>query len=148
MRIKVFLLTTLSLYILGLSLAMADTGHAPGTRGTMTNPHEGYSQSDVGKGIVGVAMHISAHRVGEPATLYIRAIHPDGPAAKAGLAHGDEILMVNDLPLTGKTYQEVVAMIRGEVGKSVKLTVKGARGKRDVTILRISEDMLMGDRKT
>ncbi len=148
MRIKNFLFTTMSLCLLGSPFALADTSHTPGSRGTMTDPHEGYSQSEMPKGIIGVAMHVSAHRVGDPATLYIRAIHPEGPAAKAGLAHGDEILMVNDLPLTGKTYQEVVIMIRGEVGKSVTLTVKGARGKRDVSILRISEDMLMGERKT
>ncbi|GJL56813.1 MAG: hypothetical protein NPIRA02_39450 [Nitrospirales bacterium] len=143
MRITILLLTTLSLYLLGLPVIFADTGHAPDSRGTMTDPHEGYSQSEMPNGIIGVAMHVSAHRVGDPATLYIRAIHPEGPAAKAGLAHGDEILMVNDLPLTGKTYQEVVVMIRGEIGTSVKLTVKGARGKRDVSIIRISEDLLM-----
>ncbi|MGB0910475.1 MAG: PDZ domain-containing protein [Nitrospirales bacterium] len=148
MRIKILFLTALSVCALGLPLVLADTGHAPSSRGTMTDPHEGYNQSDMPKGIIGVAMHVSARRVGDPATLYIRAIHPEGPAAKAGLAHGDEILMVNDMPLTGKTYQEVVVMIRGEIGKSVKLTVKGARGKRDVSILRISEDMLMGERKT
>lgn len=93
-------------------------------------------------------MHVSAHRVGDPATLYIRAIHPESPAAKASLAHGDEILKVNGMSLIGKTYQEVVVMIRGEIGTSVTLTVKGARGEHEVSILRISEDMLMGERKT
>ncbi len=145
MRMKTLFITSMFLYSFGLPLAMAATGHSSTPP---MDPHEGYSQTNVGKGIIGVAMHISAHRVGEPATLYIRAIHPEGPAAKVGLAHGDEILSVNDMTLTGKTYQEVVAMIRGEVGQSVKIKVKGARGEREVSILRISEDMLMGERHT
>lgn len=139
------LITVIIFFALGMPCAMADTGHS--SNPTM-DPHEGYTQSDLPKGIIGVALHLSAHRIGDPAVLYIRAIHPEGPAAKAGLAHGDEILTVDGLSLNGKTYQEVVSMIRGEVGKSVKLQVKGERGTRDVTILRISEEMLVGERKT
>ncbi|GJL62974.1 MAG: hypothetical protein NPIRA04_16280 [Nitrospirales bacterium] len=140
-----FLLICVSLSISGTSLVLADRGHAPHRS---ADPHEEYSQTDLPKGIIGIALHISAHRVGDPATLYVRAIHPEGPAAKAGLAHGDEVLQVDGHPLTGKTYQEVVAMIRGEVGKSVKLQVKGEQGLRDVSIARISEDMLMENKKT
>ncbi|GJL66377.1 MAG: hypothetical protein NPIRA05_13480 [Nitrospirales bacterium] len=139
------LLICISLSISGTSLVLADSGHTPHPS---ANPHEGYRQTDLPKGIIGVALHISAHRVGDPATLYVRAIHPEGPAAKAGLAHGDEILQVDGQPLTGKTYQEVVAMIRGEVGKSVKIQVKGEQGLRDVSIARISEDKLMEHQKT
>ena len=145
MRMTRVLLTSIFLCFLGLPLTFADSGHAPTPQ---TDPHEGYNSTNLPKGIIGVAMHVSAHRVGDPATLYIRAIHPESPAAKASLAHGDEILKVNGMSLIGKTYQEVVVMIRGEIGTSVTLTVKGARGEHEVSILRISEDMLMGERKT
>ena len=145
MRINILLIFSVMLCLSGLSPAFADMGHS---LSPSVDPHEGYRQTDLPKGIIGVALHVSAHRVGDPATLYVRAIHPEGPAAKVGIAHGDEILLVDGQPLTGKTYQEVVAMIRGEVGQSVKLKVKGERGVREVTILRISEDMLMGDKKT
>ena len=145
MRIQSVLTTFIVFLALGMPCALADTSLP--SKPTL-DPHEGYTQSDLPRGIIGVALHLSAHRIGDPAVLYIRAIHPEGPAAKAGLAHGDEILTVDGLSLNGKTYQEVVSMIRGEVGKSVKLTVKGERGTRDVTIPRISEEMLMGERKT
>ena len=102
----------------------------------------------LGDGIIGVALHLSAHRVGDPAKLYIRAIHPEGPAAKMGLAHGDEIIAVDAVELTGKTYEQIVRMIRGNIGEKVTLQVNGTKGKRDVTILRISEEKLVGQRKT
>ena len=49
-------------------------------------------------GIIGVALHITAERIGDPAGLFIRATHPAGPAARAGLAHGQEILAVDGQP--------------------------------------------------
>ena len=84
--------------------------------------------------------------MGDPARLYIRAIHPEGPAAKVGLAHGDEILAVYGIPLIGKTYQQIVRMIRGEIGQSVKLEVKGNHGIREIDVERFAETALMGKR--
>ncbi|WP_447970901.1 PDZ domain-containing protein [Nitrospira sp. M1] len=136
MFLKFFIITFFSLSLYGLPVTSADMGHAPDSSANLPN------------GIIGVALHISAHRVGDPASLYIRAIHPEGPAARAGLAHGDEVLQVDGTVLSGKTYQEVVAMIRGEVGKSVTLQVKGEQGLRDVSISRISENTLMDHPKT
>ena len=77
------------------------------------------------------------------AKLYIRAIHPEGPAAKAGLNHGQEILKVNDTPLSGKTYQEVVSMIRGVANTSVSLTIDGPNGIRTVKIIRVDQEVLL-----
>ncbi|MCA9470730.1 MAG: PDZ domain-containing protein [Nitrospirales bacterium] len=144
MPIKI-LLISITLCLLGLPQAFADMGPSPHPS---ADPHEGYGQADLPQGIIGVALHISAHKVGDSATLYVRAVHPEGPAAKAGIAHGDEILLVDDEPLTGKTYQEIVAMIRGDIGQSVQLKIKGERGVREVSILRVSEDMLTGKKKT
>ena len=67
-------------------------------------------------GIVGLALHLTARRVGNPAQLIIRAVHPSGPAARAGITHGEEISSVNGQAITGKTYQEVVSLIRGDSG--------------------------------
>lgn len=94
-------------------------------------------------GIVGVALHITAKRIGDPAQLIIRAVHPAGPAAREGLAHGDEIVSVNEVPVAGKTYQEAIALIRGEEGSRVKLTVKGPQGERSVTLVRVNEEVLL-----
>lgn len=93
-------------------------------------------------GIVGVALHLTASRVGDPAGMFIRAVHPLGPAAKAGLTHGQEILAVDGMPIQGKTYREVVAMIRGEVGTPVTLRVKTFAETKDITIIRVSETIL------
>jgi carboxyl-terminal processing protease len=75
--------------------------------------------------------------------LIIRAVHPSGPAARAGLNHGEEILTVDGVPVAGKTYQEAVGLIRGEIGSSVKLELTGPQGEHTVSLVRISESVLM-----
>lgn len=94
-------------------------------------------------GIVGLALHLTAQRVGEPAQVIIRAVHPSGPAARAGITHGEEIYSVNGEAITGKTYQEVVSLIRGEIGSSVQLGLRGPQGERTVTVIRVNENILM-----
>ena len=44
--------------------------------------------------------------------------------------------------VAGKTHAEVVMMVRGEVGKTVRLSVKGERGTREVTLTRVGSDRL------
>ena len=51
-------------------------------------------------------------------------VHPEGPAQQAGLRHGDEVVTVNGSAVTGKTYDQVIQMVRGEAGTAVKLGVK------------------------
>jgi len=94
-------------------------------------------------GIVGLALHLTARRVGDPAQLIIRAVHPSGPAARAGIMHGEEISSVDGQSLTGKTYQEAIAIIRGEIGTTVRLGLRGPRGERVVSIIRVNESILM-----
>jgi hypothetical protein len=110
-----------------------------------TNPHASPPgpNTPMPSGIVGIAMHVTAGRIGDPAQLIIRAVHPSGPAARAGLAHGEEIMAVDGAPVAGKTYMEVVGLIRGESGSSVKLGLRGPQGERTVSLMRISEEMLM-----
>lgn len=140
-RVKMF--ASLLMALMFLPMAVQGGEMSPST----TNPHEVYpSASSQAQGIIGVALNVSAHRVGDPARLYIRAIHPEGPAAQVGLAHGDEILAVDGIPLIGKTYQQVVRMIRGEIGQSVKLEVKGNRGVREIDVVRVAETALMEKR--
>jgi hypothetical protein len=69
-------------------------------------------------------------------------VNPDGPADRAGLAHRDEIEAVDETPVAGKTYEQVVKMIRGEPGTTVKLTVKGEKGAREVSVTRVAADHL------
>ena len=110
-----------------------------------TNPHASPPgpNTPLLSGIVGLALHITAGRIGDPAQLIIRAVHPSGPAARAGLTHGEEIVSVNEVPVSGKTYQEAVRLIRGEVGSSVKLELRGPQGEHTVSLVRVSESVLM-----
>ena len=94
-------------------------------------------------GIVGLALHLTARRVGDPAQLIIRAVHPSGPAARAGITHGEEISSVNGQALAGKTYQEAVSLIRGEIGTTVNLGLKGPQGEHTISIIRVNESILM-----
>lgn len=142
-------LYTTMLLIVAIMIVYAVPVHAEELTPFPTNPHQVYpSDNSLPRGIIGVAIHLSAHRVGDPARLYIRAIHPEGPAAKAGLEHGDEILAVDGNSLNGKTYEQVIRMIRGDIGQTVRLQVKGARGNREVTVPRISEETLTGKKRT
>ena len=117
------------------------SGHAPPS----INPHAGPPgpHTPLSSGIVGLALHITAGRIGDPAQLIIRAVHPSGPAAREGITHGEEILTVNEEPVAGKTYQEAVGLIRGEVGSTVKLALRGPQGERTVSLVRVSESVLM-----
>ena len=141
----IFFLLSLTIPVLVMPLLAQTEEPKP----LIPNPHQVYpSDSTMPKGIIGVAIYVSAHRIGDPAGLYIRAIHPEGPAAKSRLAHGDEIIAVDDTPLTGKTYEQIIRMIRGDIGQAVKLQVKSNQGIREVFIQRISETELMDKQKT
>jgi carboxyl-terminal processing protease len=50
---------------------------------------------------------------------------PDRPAAKAGILDGDELIAVDGTPITpDMPFDDVLALVRGEVGDVVRLTVR------------------------
>jgi carboxyl-terminal processing protease len=51
------------------------------------------------------------------------SVLPNTPAEQAGVKAGDILQEVNEQPLTKLTVDEIVAMIRGQVGTTVKLTI-------------------------
>ncbi len=53
----------------------------------------------------------------------IISVLPGTPAEQAGVKAGDILQEVNEQPLTKLTVDEIVAMIRGNVGTTVKLTI-------------------------
>lgn len=115
------------------------------TKPPMANPHAAQPGPNTppASGIVGLALHITATKIGEPARLIIRAVHPSGPAARAGITHGEEISLVDGQAITGKTYQEVVSLIRGEIGSTVELGLRGPQGERTISVVRVNESILM-----
>lgn len=136
----------MALFLFG-SFAPASTANEipAGNAAPSTNPHASPPgpNTPLPSGIVGLALHITAGRIGDPAQLIIRAVHPSGPAARAGLTHGEEIVTVNEVSVAGKTYQEAVGLIRGDVGSTVRLGLKGPQGERTVSLVRVSESVLM-----
>ena len=123
-------------------------GHTQQGHSQPGNPHGDLSDPMLPQpGIIGVALHLTAERIGDPAGLFIRATHPLGPAVKAGLTHGQEILAVDGQSVKGKTYREVVSMIRGEIGTSVTLLVKTFSDVKEVKIVRASEARLTEEQR-
>ena len=99
------------------------------------------------KGVIGVSLHVGAERIGDPASLFVAHVYPTGPAQQAGLKHGDEIVTVNGQAVTGKTYEQVIQMVRGEAGAAVKLGIKGEGGIRELSITRVESETLYKDQK-
>ena len=95
-------------------------------------------------GVIGISLHIGAEHVGDSASLYIGRVHREGPAHKAGLRHGDELLSVDGTTVSGKSYEQLVKMVRGEAGSTVKLQIKreGEESPREISITRVADDSL------
>jgi predicted metalloprotease with PDZ domain len=93
-------------------------------------------------GVIGISLMIEAEHIGDPAMLYVGMVHPEGPAYKAGLRHGDEVIGVDGTSVKGKTYQQVVTMIRGEAGTNVKMEVKDEKGIHQLSVERVAGDKL------
>lgn len=105
-------------------------------------PYAHGDDSSLPNGVIGVSLQVGAERIGDPAVLYVGMVHPEGPAHQAGLRHGDEVITVDGVAVTGKSYEQVVKMIRGQAGTVVKLGVKGEGGTRDLSITRVASDKL------
>ena len=98
--------------------------------------------ANLAHGVIGVSLRVGAERIGDPASLYVAHVPPEGPAQQAGLKHGDEVVTVNGVAVTGKTYEQVIKMVRGETGTAVKLGVKGEEGVREISMTRIAGEKL------
>ena len=59
-------------------------------------------------------------------TLNVAAVNPSGPAFKAGVQRGDQIIKINNKPVVnvGITGKQVVSSIRGKRGTSVELLIR------------------------
>ncbi len=115
------------------------------TESQVQRPHG--NDDNMPNGVIGVSLHVGAERIGDPASLYVAHVYPVGPAQQAGLQHGDEIVTVNGEAVTGKTYEQVIQMVRGEAGAAVRLGIKGEGGTRELSIIRVESEILYKDQK-
>jgi S1-C subfamily serine protease len=109
--------------------------------GAQTQPSHG-AEVAIPDGVIGVSLHVGAERVGDTAVLYVAHVLPEGPAQQAGLKQGDELTTVDGVAVSGKTYEQVALMVRGEAGSVVKLGVKGEGGLREISVARVASRTL------
>ncbi len=121
--------------LVSAAVAVADQpkGHIPYKHG---------SETKLPSGVIGGSLQVWAERIGDPSALYIDMVHPEGPAHKAGIRHGDEVSTVDGSTVTGKSLRQVVKMIRGEPGTTVMLGIKNNAGTRELSITRVASDQL------
>jgi len=71
----------------------------------------------------GIGAYMSRNEAGDVILTVMR----DRPAARAGVQDGDVLLAVDDQPITaGMSLEQVIALVRGEEGTKVKLTLRRA----------------------
>lgn len=68
--------------------------------------------------------------------LYVREAPRGMAAAEAGLQPGDEILMVDGFYVKDMSVKQLQALLRGEVGSTVELTVARSGAVRHVKLKR------------
>jgi len=75
--------------------------------------------------------------------VIVKSFMPDSQAAKGGLLKDDEITQVDDTKVAGMKFKDVLKLIRGEAGTSVKLVVvrKGQAEPLSFTIVRAAINM-------
>ncbi len=76
---------------------------------------------------------------GIPAGLFVQAVRPDGPAARAGLRAGDLLIDIDGEPV--RTPEDLVkAELAAQVGQKMRITYErsGARSTAEVTAERIA----------
>ncbi len=75
-------------------------------------------------------------------TIIVNEVIPGGPSEKVGLLPGDRIMTINDSLVAGKNIPntDIVKMLRGEKGTTVKLGIKRKNSKKLLTF-----DVIRGD---
>jgi CubicO group peptidase (beta-lactamase class C family) len=70
--------------------------------------------------------------------LRVRAAYPNGPAAKAGVMAGDIITHIDDIPVNGYSFDQVLGRLLGPVDTQVHLKIvhRGQDHPVDVTVVR------------
>ena len=83
---------------------------------------------------VGVGITVNRE---DPEGLYVVAVEPEGPAARAGILPGELITAVDGRSAAGEGQQRAVDAMAGEEGTRVELTVRApSGGERGVTLTR------------
>jgi carboxyl-terminal processing protease len=90
--------------------------------------------AEINPQVVGIGVLVATEPV--HSGIEIEEVFQGGPAAKAGLKHGDLITAVGKKSLVGKTVDQGSKLIKGKAGTTVELTISQAGKSRTITLTR------------
>lgn len=129
-------------YLNGVSKEDVQEAMFRGLLAGLGDPYSGYYTEEEYKELMessnGIYCGIGATVQQSMETMLITIIKPfvDGPAYKAGMLPGDIVYMVDGMDVTGMDINNVVAMMKGEAGTIVQVTVMRNGEQVDLTITR------------
>lgn len=82
--------------------------------------------SDKANGILGIEVPVGSGKVTADTPYMISGVYEDTPAHKAGIKPGDQIVQINDMPVTnGMKFDEIFSQhLSGKPGTKVTIYVK------------------------
>ncbi len=111
-----------------------------GLRRVLKDPYSGYLSEEqyrlfegtLSRFLYGVGIYLEMR----DSSITVVNVVPDSPARRAGIESGDLIIAVDGSPVTHLPLEEVVALIQGEEGKKVTLTLRRRETLLTVTLVR------------
>ncbi|MEK3881945.1 S41 family peptidase [Paenibacillus sp. PL2-23] len=120
----------LSDYLEGAEPADLINGAAQGMVASLKDPYSHYLVGEEGKAYTqsyeAEFFGIGANMRQEDGAFLITSVIKDTPAERAGLLEGDKLLAVDGVEVTGKPFNELLGLVRGEEGSSVTLRIQRA----------------------
>lgn len=90
--------------------------------------YQDYQMDNAGE-LIGIGVTVS---LDESGYILVNDVTPDSPAAVAGIQEGDLIVRIDDTDVLSVGYNEATAMVRGEEGTRVSITVR--RNQEELTL--------------
>jgi carboxyl-terminal processing protease len=72
------------------------------------------------------------NRMGDLVVLHVT---PGGPAARGGIRRGDLLTEIDGVPVAGREFAEVTALLRGPIGSSTTLTIMKPPGDKTLRLV-------------
>lgn len=89
-------------------------------------------------GYIGIGVRV----VGGTGYPVVKLVHPESPAARAGLNAGDQIIAINGMDMYGKPSRYTADLLHGEEGSTVHMEINAA-GSTSITPLEILRERVI-----
>jgi carboxyl-terminal processing protease len=108
-------------------------GAAVGMVDSLKDPYSHYLPGEKGKAYTdsyeGQFYGIGAEMRQEDGKVMVSHVIKETPAERSGMQPGDVIIAVDDVDVTGKSLQDLLGIVRGEEGTTIKIRVQRASEK-------------------